>query len=53
MVIRDPSLRERLSASGKALVQSRYDWEVIGPMFRDIVEQAVESRTSGPSRWFA
>jgi glycosyltransferase involved in cell wall biosynthesis len=53
MVVRDPSLRARLSANGKALVQSRYDWDVIGPMFRDIVEQAVESRTSGPSRWFA
>jgi glycosyltransferase involved in cell wall biosynthesis len=47
--IRDPELRARLSASGRELVRSRYDWSVVGPKFCDIVERAAASRTAGAS----
>jgi glycosyltransferase involved in cell wall biosynthesis len=44
-IMRNPELRARLSAAGRELVQARYDWDVIGPMFCDIVARAATSRT--------
>jgi glycosyltransferase involved in cell wall biosynthesis len=45
-IVGDQKLRARLASGGRALVKSQYDWDVVGPRFCKIAEQAVASRTS-------
>lgn len=43
-IITHPDLRARLSASGRRLVEARYDWAVVGSQLRSVVEQAASPR---------
>ncbi|WP_437649779.1 glycosyltransferase family 4 protein [Sorangium sp. So ce362] len=45
----DPALRARLAAAGRALVQSRYDWSVVGDTLARIYEQLAEQRRGAPA----
>jgi sugar transferase (PEP-CTERM/EpsH1 system associated) len=49
--LREPALRERLGARGRALVERRYRWEAIGDGLSDFYEDLRERRlrASGPS----
>ena len=40
----DPSLRMRLAANARRLVEQHYDWEPIGGRFVDLVEEEVNDR---------
>ncbi len=40
-LMRDPALRARLSAAGRALVRERYDWPVIARQFAGYLEELV------------
>jgi glycosyltransferase involved in cell wall biosynthesis len=42
-------LRRHLSAGGKALVKSRYDWRMVGEQMRQVVERAALGRVSETS----
>ncbi|WP_437580020.1 glycosyltransferase family 4 protein [Sorangium sp. So ce887] len=45
----DPALRARLAAAGRALVQSRYDWRVVGDTLARIYKQLIEQRRGAPA----
>jgi len=49
-VLENPALRARLASRGRDLVRSRYDWDVVGPRFCEIVEQAAARRTEALAR---
>lgn len=40
-------LRSRLAGGGKRLVESKYDWRVIGPRLNEVVERVSAGRISG------
>ncbi|WP_437570982.1 glycosyltransferase family 4 protein [Sorangium sp. So ce542] len=44
----DPALRARLCAAGRALVQSRYDWTVVGDTLARIYQQLHQQRRGAP-----
>ncbi|MCB0254176.1 MAG: glycosyltransferase [Anaerolineae bacterium] len=41
-LLADPALRDRLAINARRLVEERYDWQIIGRRFVDLVEGAVE-----------
>jgi polysaccharide biosynthesis protein PslH len=41
-LLRSPELRARLVAGGRRLVESRYDWRVVGADLRQVVNSAAE-----------
>lgn len=43
----DPALRARLSAAGRALVEDRYDWSVIGRGLLDCITAVTDNRING------
>jgi polysaccharide biosynthesis protein PslH len=46
----DPALRQMLSKNGRALIEARYDWAVIGQQLSAIVEHAVKTyKTTTPA----
>jgi polysaccharide biosynthesis protein PslH len=42
-VLTDTALRERLGREGRALVEERYDWRVLGDRFADVLASVVEA----------
>jgi glycosyltransferase involved in cell wall biosynthesis len=48
-VTRSPPLRAHLAAGGRALVRSRYDWDVVGPLLCEIAERAAAGSTAMPT----
>jgi glycosyltransferase involved in cell wall biosynthesis len=45
-LLQDQELRDRLSRHGQQTVKARYDWQIIGQQFNDLVEAAVERKNA-------
>jgi len=40
-LLQDPPLREKLSCAGRKVVETKYDWQIIGRNFSDFIEEVV------------
>lgn len=49
-VLSNDALRARLSRAGRRLVEERYDWNVIGPRFAELVADVAAARTAPDAR---